>query len=227
MASPAQAEDALITHDAVKLLTTHQAYSLASEQQALVRRYMRERRRALSNKERRDAANRAANLLLRSPSFRRSRRIALYFAMEGELDPAPLLRAALACGKQCFVPAISPGQRGRMWFTPLTTNSILRRNRFGILEPVHRRCDRLSPRHVDLVLVPLVAFDICGHRIGMGGGYYDRAFAFRQACQRWRRPLLIGYAYEFQRLANIAAQPWDVTLDVIVTESGRYRASAP
>lgn len=224
MAPPAQAEDASFTHAAVKFLTTRQTDSTASEQQASIRRHMRERRRALSNRQRRDAACRAANSLLRSPSFRRSQRIALYFAMDGELDPAPLLRAALAYGKQCFVPALSPGQRGRMWFAPLTATSRLRRNRFGIPEPVHRRRDRLTPRRLDLVLVPLAAFDARGHRIGMGGGYYDRAFAFRRVRHRWRRPLLIGYAYEFQRVANIAAQPWDINVDAIVTEGGHYWA---
>lgn len=187
-------------------------------QQAAIRRAMRERRRALSSRQRRDAADRAADLLLRSHAFRHSRRIALYFAMEGELDPTPLLHAALACGKQCFVPALSPGTRGRMWFVPLTANSILRRNRFGIPEPTHRRRDRLAPRYLDLVLVPLVAFDSYGHRIGMGGGYYDRTFAFRKTRYPWRKPLLIGYAYEFQRLPSISAQPWDIPLDAIITE---------
>jgi len=182
---------------------------------------MREQRRALSSRQRRDAADRAADLLLHSRPFRHSRRIALYFAMEGELDPAPVLRAALAQGKQCFVPALSPGTRGRMWFVPITAHSKLRRNRFGIPEPVHRRRDRLAPRRLDLVLVPLAAFDDNGHRIGMGGGYYDRTFTFRKTRHRWRKPLLIGYAYEFQRVPRIAAQPWDVCLDAIITERKR------
>lgn len=179
---------------------------------------MREQRRALSHQQHKTAADRAAGLLLRSRPFRHSRRIALYFAMEGELDPAPILRAARAQGKRCFVPALSPGTRGRMWFVPIGADSKLRRNRFGIPEPIHRRRDRLAARRLDLVLVPLAAFDAYGHRVGMGGGYYDRAFAFRKTPHQWRRPLLVGYAYEFQRVPHIAAQPWDVRLDAIVTE---------
>lgn len=221
MALPAQAEDAFITHTDVKPPIAIRLHSSTSAQQAAIRRRMRECRRALTTRQRNDAARRAAANLLHSAAFRRSQRIALYFAMEGELDPAPLLRAALAQGKQCFVPVLAPGQRGHMWFAPITATSNLRRNRFGISEPIHQRRHRVAPRHLDLVLVPLVAFDAYGHRIGMGGGYYDRAFAFRKVRHRWRKPLLIGYAYAFQRLPTIAAQSWDVDLDAIVTERGR------
>lgn len=224
MVLPAQAEDAFISRTDVKLSIAVHPHSAGAEQQAAIRRRMREQRRALTTAQRKGAARRAAAHLLRNPAFRRSQRIALYFAMEGELDPAPLLRAALAQGKKCFVPVLSPGQRGRMWFAPITARSTLRRNRFGIPEPTHQRRDRIVPRRLDLVLVPLVAFDACGHRIGMGGGYYDRAFAFRKVRHRWRKPLLVGYAYEFQRLPGMAPQSWDVDLDAVVTERGRFWA---
>jgi len=71
------------------------------------------------------------------------------------------------------------------------------------------------------VLVPLVAFDDAGNRLGMGAGYYDRSFAFRRAAPS--PPLLVGVGYEFQRVPALAAQPWDVPLDAVLTERGLQR----
>lgn len=209
---------------AVKSASPRRNQHPAGEQQATLRRQMRQRRRAMSEKERAQAADRAAAQLLRSPQLQRSRRIALYFAANGELDPAPLLRAALARRKRCYVPTLPSGRGRRMWFAAITRDSTLRRNRFGIPEPTHGRRERLPARRLDLVVVPLVAFDDQGHRIGMGGGYYDRTFAFRRVRHRWRRPRLVGYAYEFQRVPAIPAQPWDVNLDAIATERGVFPA---
>jgi len=73
---------------------------------------------------------------------------------------------------------------------------------------------------LDIALVPLVAFDDYGRRLGMGGGYYDRTFAYLRHREHWRRPKLIGVAFEFQRVAELPAQPWDVPLDGIITEKG-------
>ena len=71
---------------------------------------------------------------------------------------------------------------------------------------------------LDLVLVPLVAFDDRGNRLGMGGGYYDQTFAFLSQRQHYRRPTLLGVAYEFQRLVALPVQAWDIPLDGVATE---------
>jgi 5-formyltetrahydrofolate cyclo-ligase len=90
------------------------------------------------------------------------------------------------------------------------------RSRFGIDEPLPT-ARRVATTRLDVVLVPLVAFDRRGNRLGHGAGYYDAAFAFRLAGRR-RRPLLIGLAHAFQELPQIDAQSWDVPLDLVVTE---------
>jgi 5-formyltetrahydrofolate cyclo-ligase len=75
---------------------------------------------------------------------------------------------------------------------------------------------------LDLVLTPLVAFDAQGHRLGMGGGFYDRSFAYLLRHSRWLRPRLIGLAYDFQRQTRLPHQPWDVPLHAIATDHRLY-----
>jgi 5-formyltetrahydrofolate cyclo-ligase len=92
----------------------------------------------------------------------------------------------------------------------------LRRNRFGIGEP---RGPRLPWRRLDLVLLPLVAFDAGGGRLGMGGGFYDRTFAALRARRgQWQRPALVGLAHGFQRVAALPREAWDVPLAAVATE---------
>ena len=80
----------------------------------------------------------------------------------------------------------------------------------------------LGPEAIDLVLVPLVAFDPQRNRIGMGGGFYDRSFAFRKNPDQ-PRPVLIGVAHELQKVDLLEPEPWDVQLDMVVTDQAVYR----
>jgi 5-formyltetrahydrofolate cyclo-ligase len=80
-------------------------------------------------------------------------------------------------------------------------------------------------RVLDVILMPLVAFDGQGNRLGMGAGYYDRTLAFLRHRRHWRKPRIIGLAYEFQRMPALPAEPWDVPLDGIITEAGFYKIS--
>ena len=77
-------------------------------------------------------------------------------------------------------------------------------------------------RQLDVVIAPLVAFDESLNRLGMGGGYYDRTFAFRKRARVLRRPVLIGVAYSFQRVDRLQPENWDVPLDVVITEKESY-----
>ena len=85
-------------------------------------------------------------------------------------------------------------------------------------------CDRemLAPDELDLVLAPLVVFDGNRNRIGMGGGFYDRSFAFRKNSEH-TIPVLIGVAHEIQKVDRIVPEEWDVQLDMIVTDQAIYR----
>lgn len=116
-----------------------------------------------------------------------------------------------------------PVLHGRqLLFAPYTRGAGMVSNRFGIPEPAETGRAWLRGLQIDVALVPLVAFDPSGHRLGMGGGYYDRTFRFLLHRRHWRRPALIGLAYEFQCVDAIARRAWDVPLDAVVTEVRVY-----
>ena len=154
--------------------------------------------------------------------FRRARRIAAYVGSKGELDPMPLLHLAFAQGKQCYLPVLHPFLAGRLWFTAWTPNTPMQRNRFGIPEPVCDAARIIRPQWLDLVITPLLGFDAQCHRLGMGGGYYDRTFAMKRFTKGRHRPWLLGIAHEVQRCERIQTAPWDVRPDAVITPSKMY-----
>ena len=118
-----------------------------------------------------------------------------------------------------FAPVIIDTSQRRMEFVHVGAPSAMQRNALGIREPRDGVLRRIHPRRLDVILIPVIAFDTHGWRLGFGGGYYDRKLAFRQR-RAARKPLLIGVGYEFQRVAPVTASQWDVKLDFIVTERG-------
>jgi 5-formyltetrahydrofolate cyclo-ligase len=88
-------------------------------------------------------------------------------------------------------------------------------NRYNILEPENKNI--LSPENLDLVIVPLLGFDLQGHRLGMGGGYYDRTFAFLSGKQP-TKPILIGLGFADQQINSLPSDSWDVPLAGVLTE---------
>lgn len=185
---------------------------------------MRERRRKLTALQQRVAAARLCRLLKRQPLFMRSRHIAFYLANDGEIDPAPLLAFARRTGKRCYLPALQQGGQRGLRFVRYEAGSQLRPNRYGIPEPPARPGNCLPATALDLVLLPLVAFDRSGARLGMGGGYYDRTFAFKTQAHRagsYRyRPYLLGLAHHCQQAASLATAHWDIPLYGVATDSG-------
>lgn len=152
--------------------------------------------------------------------LRRVSRVACYLAGDGEMDLAPTLARLWNAGKQVYLPSLHGSS---LWFLPAIPATPMLRNRFGIPEPAVGPGTRVAPFALDLVLMPLVAFDPSGNRLGMGGGFYDRTFAYLARRRYWRKPLLIGTAYDFQRLDSLPARPWDVPLHGVLTERGLER----
>lgn len=185
------------------------------DDKADLRRRLRAARRAVGPRERLDAAQ-AVDAGLRQLGLPRPHtRISAYRAMDGEIDPSIVLHRALAIGCDVHLPVITSLRSRRMSFVPLT----------GAGTPAAPPA-AIAPRWLDLVLVPLVGFDDRGNRLGMGAAFYDRHFGFLRHRRAWRRPLLIGLAFDRQRVLNLPVAPHDVPLWGVVTERGFYRGGA-
>ena len=187
-----------------------------------LRRKLRQTRRQLSPAQQRHAARRLYRQLSHHPLFRRARHIALYLPNDGEIDPRLLLRAAQRRGKATYLPVLNPWPRTRMVFQRIEPGERLRRNRFGIFEPVIRTARQRRVWALDLLLMPLVGFDGNGGRLGMGGGFYDRSLAYRARRKKSHKPTLLGLAHECKRVDRLPLESWDVPLLGTVTDRGWY-----
>jgi 5-formyltetrahydrofolate cyclo-ligase len=135
--------------------------------------------------------------------------VACYVSVQNEVDTRQLIEYALRVGKKVFVP-VTQGS-GVMGFQEILSLDNLRSARFGLLEPEHDVGLMIEPDDLDLVIVPGIAFDRRGNRLGFGGGYYDRFF---ERCNATR----VGLAYAFQVVDDIPAEDHDEKMDWVVTE---------
>lgn len=192
---------------------------------AQLRRTLRSRRRALSAQQQQQAAQGLLKQLKKLVEFQRARRVASYVESDGEIATQPLHRDCRRRGIDCFLPVIHPQQgQFHMRFHRYRPGQQLRNNRFGIAEPNPWRQPSLATEHFDIIVMPLVGFDRAGRRLGMGGGFYDRALAFcRRRPHPKQRPLLIGLAHHGQEVDRLPCEAWDVPLDLIVTDRAVIR----
>nr|VFK45916.1 MAG: 5-formyltetrahydrofolate cyclo-ligase [Candidatus Kentron sp. SD]VFK49476.1 MAG: 5-formyltetrahydrofolate cyclo-ligase [Candidatus Kentron sp. SD]VFK81166.1 MAG: 5-formyltetrahydrofolate cyclo-ligase [Candidatus Kentron sp. SD] len=183
-----------------------------------IRQMIREKRRELSRATRMECARRLVANLVNSPLFQRSRRVACFFPQDGEIDLSLLFPHLFSTRKTAYLPVV---HGKKLWFLPFDADTPLVRNKYGIPEPELSPSLRCAPLSLDLVLAPLVAFDGTGHRLGMGGGYYDRTFGYLLHRRVFVKPMLVGVAYGFQEVTVLPPRnPWDVPLDGVVTEEG-------
>lgn len=183
-----------------------------------LRKELRAARNSLTHSEQRDASDALAKQILRSRAYRTSKRIALYFATDGEISTDGLMTHIWQSGRQCYLPVLSNLAGGRLWFAPVDADSTYLINRFGIPEPAVHSRRLLNAMQLDLILMPLVGFDDQGNRIGMGGGFYDRTLAFRRRRQKWLGPRLIGLGHACQQVNRLDVKAWDIALDAIATD---------
>ncbi|WP_111493978.1 5-formyltetrahydrofolate cyclo-ligase [Marinobacter bohaiensis] len=188
----------------------------ASANRRQLRRTLRQRRRALSDSQQRAAARGLIVQLMRYFGLSRARHIGLYLPNDGEVDPRAFIEQARRRRLSVYLPVLHPVLGNQLWFYRLDPRTRLRRNRFGIPEPARRNAPRRAPWALDAVLMPLVGFDDCGGRLGMGGGFYDRTFAFKRQAYA-RPPALIGLAHDEQEVESLPVQTWDVPMSRVIT----------
>ena len=193
-------------------------------QKTRLRLVMKARRREISASFRHSASYAICRILSKHPLFLRSNRIALYAAVRNEVNVAPLAQEIRKRGKETYYPVLSPiASDKRMSFLSGRMDE-WQLNRFGIAEPRLPLYSRVSLRTLQLVLLPLLAFDEQGGRLGMGGGYYDRTFVAET--RKARRVFLVGVGYEFQRVERVPCNRMDIRLDYAVTERGWLKCRA-
>jgi 5-formyltetrahydrofolate cyclo-ligase len=171
-------------------------------------------RRAMADDERATASRLICKQIIESREFVSSSAVGVYLPMNDEVDTREIVERAWRANKRVFVPILRGS--AQMLFCAMDEDSELEANRFGIWEPV--RGEIIAPEQLDLVVAPTVAFDENNHRIGMGGGYFDRCFAFLRHRKHWLRPKLLGVAFRCQKVEKITPNAWDIRLYRIVTD---------
>lgn len=180
----------------------------------IIRQNLRRVRSKLNPSFQRSASNEVCKRIKRLKAFRYAKKIALYHAINGEINLDSIWTSAPYQGKFCFFPVLKEDRS--LDFLPATPATAKTDNQFGIPEPDVCQSEAIPTETLDIIFMPLVAFDKAGNRLGMGAGYYDRTLA------EVKGPLLIGVAYEFQKLDTIKTHEFDVPLDVIITNKSIY-----
>ena len=157
--------------------------------------------------------------LLTLPALNKAKQIGAYFAFQNEVSLSALIEYALTSQKQIYLPVIAPAVDKRMSFYHYEKDTKLTPNIFNILEPDTDKA-AIKPEQLDVLLVPLVAFDKRCNRIGQGSGYYDRYLEHYR--HKTQKPTLIGVAFEMQKVEKVPHKPWDYPLDMVVTEEKIY-----
>lgn len=187
-----------------------------------IRQQFSTKRRTLPAEEQLAAAGKLRELLLSNSHFQQSKNIGFYQAVRGEIDPLLLLQSALQKEKNCYLPVLHPENDRQLHFLAFHEGDKLTLNRYKILEPEFQQEKVIDVEQLDLVLVPLLAFDKFGNRLGSGAGFYDYTFSFLNTQSRPHKPYLLGLAYDWQCVDQLATEKWDVPLDAVATEKQIY-----
>jgi len=197
------------------------ALNLRSELRARIRA----QREALDPHARMAAAQGLAQQLEALPEFLVDQRVAGYWAVDGEMPLHIVATHLRRRDQQFYLPVAGPQRRLR--FAPYRGGGAIIPNRYGIPEPQAAESELIDAEALELVLVPLVAFDRRGHRLGFGGGFYDTSFAFLRAVPRPAATVLVGVGYAFQEVDALDPADWDVQLDFIATERELIACTTP
>lgn len=178
-----------------------------------LRRTLRQRRAALTKQQQLTAAAELCHAISKLTAWSAATRVGLYVASDGEIDTTFLAQRARASDKDVFLPVVGPDKS--LTFALWQPRDDLQDNQYNIPEPMPgaRRCELAQ---LDILFLPLVGWDEGGRRLGMGGGFYDRALATAA------RPILVGLAHECQRLEYVPVTERDVSMDFVATDTALH-----
>lgn len=183
-----------------------------------LRKQLRTRRRQLTVRQRQQASDDTLSVLRQQRLITAGRRVAVYWPFDGELDTTPIIIHAWSVRAQILLPVVSVLDKLRLGFAPLNPETDLKLDRYGIPTPQSSPGSVLTVQQIDLILLPLVAFDRHGSRLGMGAGHYDATVGYLRGRCCWRRPRLIGVGYSFQEVESVPLDAWDLVMHGVVTD---------
>lgn len=186
------------------------------EKRSKIRQEILKIRRTISEAEAFKSGQKVVEILKTHPFFENRKMVGSYLSLFGEMSTKPINDYLLE-NHDLALPFMNVQQKGLMDFYSYKKGDELIENRFHILEPVNNPENLIIPDRFDALIVPLVAFDKAGNRLGMGGGYYDRMLKkLPYQC------LLIGVAYDFQLIEQVPIEQWDMPLHEVITPSEHY-----
>lgn len=182
-----------------------------------LRKLVRQQRNQLSSDIQYQASQDLIRRFAALPEMQTCHHIALYLSADGELDTQPLIEWLWSQGKAVYLPVLHPFSAGHLLFLHYQSSTPMTYNKFGILEPKLDQTLVKPVKELDLICTPLVAFDSHGHRLGMGGGYYDRTLAHWFKTGEGAQPM--GLAHDCQHVEQLPTEAWDIPLPKIITPS--------
>ena len=179
-----------------------------------LRKQLRQQRRAVTPNQQQQAQQAVLQRLIRLPKFQYAKKVGVYLDAFGEIHTQRIIEYCFVQGKQVYLPMICNMNQQLVWVEISRHQYINKRfshHPLGMKEPMASRGKHVS--HLDLLIMPLLACDKYGTRIGMGGGYYDRTLASAP-----QRPYRLGIAHDFQLIhANLPRENWDQPVDALLT----------
>ncbi|PJG83201.1 5-formyltetrahydrofolate cyclo-ligase [Caviibacterium pharyngocola] len=185
---------------------------LSSQQRRAIRDEIRKKRRNLTALEQIGAAHRVAEQAFRLIERRQAQCVAVYLSFDGEISTEPLIQQLWRQNIQVCLPVLHPFSAGNLLFLHYEPETLMKKNKFGIIEPVLDVRKVVPITQLDIIFTPLVAFDANGNRLGMGGGFYDRTLC------GWREKSFIpvGLAHQCQQVESLPTENWDIPLERIL-----------
>ncbi len=202
---------------ATSRLTIHIKMSKARKKQSL-RNELLEKRALLDERKRSSASLSVQKRFIESVEYKEAKRLALYAGCSGEVMTDALIDEAVAEGKDVFLPKVVCNKDAQIIFLRARGTEELVAGPYGIPEPGDAGLEPAKLELFDCIVVPGIAFDAKGARLGYGKGYYDRALAAASGT-------IVGLAFEFQLVEEVPTEPHDVRADLVITESRIIRVS--
>jgi len=186
-----------------------------------IRLNIRHQRNHLSQDFQHHASQQLVQQVALLPELNKAKTIALYLTNDGELNTDALIKWCWQQNKQVVIPKLHPFTKGYLIFQHYHKNSLMQKNRYNIAEPVLNVTQLCLLNNIDIIFTPLVAFDNNGHRLGMGGGFYDRTLS---ALTHQQNTSVIGIAHDCQQVERVPIEPWDIPIPKIVTPTRIIKA---